>query len=63
LKGKVVLHDPNWSKPMTEEGVDAFLEGRLADPQVRVLAYNTEHALALFDVPQGDLVEPDRRIR
>jgi prevent-host-death family protein len=28
LKDKVVVHDPNWWKPMTEEEVDAFLEGR-----------------------------------
>ena len=28
LKGKVVIHDPDWWKPMTEEEVDDFLEGR-----------------------------------
>jgi prevent-host-death family protein len=28
LKGKVIVHDPDWWKPMTDEEVDAFLEGR-----------------------------------
>jgi prevent-host-death family protein len=28
LKGKIQILDPNWWKPMTEEEVDAFLEGR-----------------------------------
>lgn len=28
LKNKVVIHDPDWWKPMTGEEVDAFLEGR-----------------------------------
>jgi prevent-host-death family protein len=28
LKDKVVIHDPDWWKPMTEEEVDDFLEGR-----------------------------------
>ncbi|HUJ31308.1 MAG TPA: type II toxin-antitoxin system prevent-host-death family antitoxin [Candidatus Acidoferrum sp.] len=28
LKGKVVVRDPNWWKPMTEEEADAFIEGR-----------------------------------
>jgi prevent-host-death family protein len=28
LKGRVVVHDPEWWKPMTEEEVDAFLDGR-----------------------------------
>ena len=28
LKGKVVVHDPDWWKPMTDKEVDAFLEGR-----------------------------------
>jgi hypothetical protein len=28
LKGKIKIHDPDWWKPMTEEEVDAFLEGR-----------------------------------
>jgi len=27
LKGKVIIHDPNWWKPMTDEEVDAFLDG------------------------------------
>jgi len=28
LKGKIVVHDANWWKPMTEEEVNAFIEGR-----------------------------------
>lgn len=28
LRGKIKIHDPNWWKPMTDEEVDAFLEGR-----------------------------------
>ena len=28
LKGKIQVVDPNWWKPMTDEEVDAFLEGR-----------------------------------
>lgn len=28
LKGKVVVHDPGWWKPMTDEELKAFLEGR-----------------------------------
>ncbi len=28
LKNKVVIQDPDWWKPMTDEEVDAFLEGR-----------------------------------
>jgi len=28
LKGQIKIIDPNWWKPMTEEEVDAFLEGR-----------------------------------
>jgi prevent-host-death family protein len=28
LRGKVIIHDPDWWKPMTDEEVDAFLEGR-----------------------------------
>ena len=28
LKGRIKIHDPNWWKPMTDEEVDAFLEGR-----------------------------------
>ncbi|HEY6945276.1 MAG TPA: type II toxin-antitoxin system prevent-host-death family antitoxin [Candidatus Acidoferrum sp.] len=28
LKNKVVVHDPDWWKPMTEEEVEAFLEDR-----------------------------------
>ena len=28
LRDKIVIHDPDWWKPMTEEEVDAFLEGR-----------------------------------
>jgi hypothetical protein len=28
LRGKVKVHDPEWWKPMTDEEVDAFLEGK-----------------------------------
>jgi len=28
LKGRVVIHDPDWWKPMTEAEVEAFVEGR-----------------------------------
>ena len=28
LKGRIVIHDPDWWKPMTDEEVDAFLDGR-----------------------------------
>jgi prevent-host-death family protein len=28
LRDKVIIHDPDWWKPMTDEEVDAFLEGR-----------------------------------
>jgi antitoxin (DNA-binding transcriptional repressor) of toxin-antitoxin stability system len=28
LKGKVIMHDPHWWKPMTDEETDAFLDGR-----------------------------------
>jgi prevent-host-death family protein len=28
LRDKVVIHDPDWWKPMTDEEVNAFLEGR-----------------------------------
>jgi hypothetical protein len=28
LKGKVIIHDPDWWKAMTEEEVDDLLEGR-----------------------------------
>lgn len=28
LRGKIQILDPNWWKPMTDEEVDAFLEGR-----------------------------------
>ncbi|HKM90098.1 MAG TPA: type II toxin-antitoxin system prevent-host-death family antitoxin [Candidatus Acidoferrales bacterium] len=28
LKGKIKIIDPNWWKPMTDEEVDAFLDGR-----------------------------------
>jgi antitoxin (DNA-binding transcriptional repressor) of toxin-antitoxin stability system len=26
LKGKVIIHDPDWWKPMTDEELDAFLD-------------------------------------
>lgn len=28
LKGKVIIHDPDWWKPMTDQEVDAFLDVR-----------------------------------
>ena len=28
LKGKIIIHDPDWWKPMTVEEVDDLLEGR-----------------------------------
>ena len=28
LKGRIIVHDPEWWKPMTEEELEAFLEGR-----------------------------------
>ena len=28
LRDKIVIHDPDWWKPMTDEDVDAFLDGR-----------------------------------
>ena len=28
LKGKIKIIDPNWAAPMSDEEVDAFLEGR-----------------------------------
>jgi len=28
LKGKVIIHDPDWWKPMTEKEVDDLFEGR-----------------------------------
>jgi prevent-host-death family protein len=28
LKGRLVIHDLNWWKPMTEEEVEQFVEGR-----------------------------------
>ena len=28
LKGKVIIHDPDWWKPMTDQEVDAFLDDR-----------------------------------
>jgi prevent-host-death family protein len=28
LKGKVVVHEPEWWKPMSEVEIDAFLDGR-----------------------------------
>ena len=28
LKGRIVINDPDWWKPMTDEEADAFLEGR-----------------------------------
>jgi len=28
MKDKIIVHDPDWWKPMTEDETDAFLEGR-----------------------------------
>jgi hypothetical protein len=28
LKGRIMINDPDWWKPMSEEEVAAFLEGR-----------------------------------
>lgn len=28
LKGKIVFHDADWWKPMTDDDVEAFIEGR-----------------------------------
>lgn len=28
LKGRIVINDPDWWKPMSDEEVDAFLDGR-----------------------------------
>lgn len=28
LRGKIVIHDPDWWKPMTEDEVEAYIEGR-----------------------------------
>ena len=28
LQGKVIIHDPDWWKPMSDEGADAFVDGR-----------------------------------
>jgi prevent-host-death family protein len=28
LRGRIVIHDPDWWKPMTDEEVEEFLEGR-----------------------------------
>jgi hypothetical protein len=28
LKGKIKIFDPDWARPMTDEEVDAFIEGR-----------------------------------
>jgi prevent-host-death family protein len=28
LKGRLAIHDPNWWKPMTEDEVEKFVEGR-----------------------------------
>ena len=28
LKGKIIIHDPDWWKAMTPEEVEAFLDGR-----------------------------------
>ena len=28
LRGQIKIHDPNWWKPMTDEEVEDFIEGR-----------------------------------
>ena len=28
LKGKIKIFDPDWARPMTDDEVDAFIEGR-----------------------------------
>jgi prevent-host-death family protein len=28
LKGKIIVNDPNWWKPMTDKELDEFVEGR-----------------------------------
>lgn len=28
MKGKITIHDPDWWKPMTDDEVEDFLEGR-----------------------------------
>jgi prevent-host-death family protein len=28
LKGKIIVNDPNWWKPMTDKELDDFVEGR-----------------------------------
>ena len=28
LKGQVIVHDPDWWKPMTDEEAEAFVDGR-----------------------------------
>jgi hypothetical protein len=28
LEGKVIIHDPDWWKPMAEEEAEAFVDGR-----------------------------------
>jgi antitoxin (DNA-binding transcriptional repressor) of toxin-antitoxin stability system len=28
LKGRIVIHDPEWWKPLSEDEVEAFLDGR-----------------------------------
>lgn len=28
MRGRIVIHDPDWWKPMTDEEVEAFLDGK-----------------------------------
>jgi prevent-host-death family protein len=28
LAGRIIIHDPDWWKPMTDEEAEAFIEGR-----------------------------------
>jgi len=29
LAGRIIIHDPDWWKPMSDEEAEAFIEGRL----------------------------------
>jgi prevent-host-death family protein len=28
MRDKIIIHDPNWANPMTDEEFEAFIEGR-----------------------------------
>lgn len=38
MRGKIKVIDPDWWKPMTDEGVEAFLDGRYQVEQIELLA-------------------------